>query len=627
MDLKLSITWLIPLFPLIGWLLLGVFGKYLKSLSGYIASGLVALSFILSVALFFIVAYSHGFTDTLYPWIHAGIFKAGVSAVIDRLSVIMLVMVTGVSTLVHIYSIGYMQGDKGFSRYFSFLNLFVFSMIMLVMANNLLLIYVFWEAVGFCSYVLIGFWYEKKSASDAGKKAFIVNRIGDFGFAIGIFLLFFTTKTLNYEAVFAQIPSMPSFTVTAIALLLFAGAVGKSAQFPLHIWLPDAMEGPTPVSALIHAATMVTAGVYMIARFHIIFSYSPFASEVVLIIGTFTAFFAAFIALTQFDIKRIIAYSTVSQLGYMFMAVGIGSYTAGIFHLISHAIFKGLLFLTAGSVMHGLSGELDLRKMGGLYSKMKTTAITFIVGGLALSGIPPFSGFFSKDAILADLYNKGFYFAWAVGEITAFMTAFYIFRLIFIAFFAKPNLDPDKHVHESSKIMTVPMIILASFAVIIGFTGLPPFNDSLFYSFLHTDFKNAYNFDPFVNNAPWYILSLISVLAGLLGIGTAYLLYIKKAVDPEKIKRVFKPVYELSYNKVYIDEIYNFLIVKPLLAFAAFLWKVIDIKVIDGAVNGVASSFALFSVKARKIQNGMLMSYILTLSVGAAALLFYYFIR
>lgn len=627
MDLKILITWLIPLFPLAGWFLCGLFGKYFKELSGYIAGGFVAASFILSVILFFIVAYSHGFTDTLYPWVYAGIFKAGVSADIDRLSVIMLVMVTGVSTLVHVYSIGYMKGDKGFSRYFSFLNLFVFSMIMLVISNNLLLLYVFWEAVGFCSYILIGFWYERKSASDAGKKAFIVNRIGDFGFAVGIFLLFVTTKTLNYEAVFTAIPSVPAYTTTIIALLLFAGAVGKSAQFPLHIWLPDAMEGPTPVSALIHAATMVTAGVYMIARFHVIFSYSPAASEVVLIIGTFTAFFAAFIALTQFDIKRIIAYSTISQLGYMFMAVGIGSYTAGIFHLISHAVFKGLLFLTAGSVMHGLSGELDLRKMGGLYSKMKTTAVTFIVGGLALSGIPPFSGFFSKDAVLADIYNKGFYFAWVIGEITALMTAFYIFRLIFLAFFAESKLDPDKHVHESPQIMTIPMIILASFAVIIGFLGIPPFNDSLFYSFLHADFKNAYNFAPFVNNTPWYVLSLISVFAGLLGIYIAYLLYIKKAVDPERIKSIFKPVYVLSYNKVYIDEIYNFLIVKPLQVFFDFLWKVIDVKVIDGAVNGIAGAFAGFSVKARKIQNGMLMSYILTLSIGAAALLFYYFIR
>ncbi len=627
MDLKILITWLIPLFPLSGWLLWGLLGKYFKGLSGYIASGFVVASFILSVILFFIVAYSHGFTNTLYPWVYAGIFKVGVSAVIDRLSVVMLVMVTGVSALIHVYSIGYMQGDKGFSRYFSFLNLFVFSMIMLVISNNLLLLYVFWEAVGFCSYILIGFWYEKKSASDAGKKAFIVNRVGDFGFAVGIFLLFATTKTLNYEAVFTAIPSIPPYIVTTIALLLFAGAVGKSAQFPLHIWLPDAMEGPTPVSSLIHAATMVTAGVYMIARFHVIFSYSPVASEVVLIIGTFTAFLAAFIALTQFDIKRIIAYSTISQLGYMFMAVGIGSYTAGIFHLISHAVFKGLLFLTAGSVMHGLSGELDLRKMGGLYSKMKTTAVTFIVGGLALSGIPPFSGFFSKDAILADVYNKGFYFAWIIGEITALMTAFYIFRLIFLAFFAESKLDPGKHVHESPKIMTIPMIILASFAVIIGFLGIPPFNESLFYNFLHIDFKNAYDFAPFVNNAPWYLLSFISVLAGLSGIYIAYLLYIKKAVDPERIKSIFKPIYVLSYNKVYIDEIYNFLIVKPLLVFFDFLWKIIDVKVIDGAVNGIASAFAGFSVKARKIQNGMLMSYILTLSIGVAALLFYYFIR
>ncbi len=627
MDLKILITWLIPLFPLSGWIIWGLLGKYFKGYSGYLASAFVSASFILSVVLLFIVANSHGYTDTIYPWIRAGIFKAGVSAVIDRLSVIMLVMVTGVSALVHIYSIGYMQGDKGFSRYFSFLNLFVFSMIMLVISNNLLLLYVFWEAVGFCSYILIGFWYEKKSASDAGKKAFIVNRVGDFGFVTGIFLLFVTAKTLNYEAVFKMVPSMPASTVTVIAILLFAGAVGKSAQFPLHVWLPDAMEGPTPVSALIHAATMVTAGVYMIARFHVIFSYSPFASEVVLAVGTFTAFMAAFIALTQFDIKRIIAYSTISQLGYMFMAVGIGSYTAGIFHLVSHAVFKGLLFLTAGSVMHGLSGELDLRKMGGLYSKMKTTAITFIIGGLALSGIPPFSGFFSKDAILADIYNKGFYFAWVVGEITALMTAFYIFRLIFLAFFAGSGMDKKLHAHESPKIMTYPMIILASFAVLIGFLGMPPFNDSIFYNFLHADFKNANNFAPAVNGFPWYILSLISVLAGLSGIYIAYLFYIKKSSLAEKIKTIFKPVYALSYNKLYIDRVYDAVIVKPLLSFAGFLWQAVDIRLIDGSVNGIASAFALFSAKTKKIQNGMLMSYVLTLSIGVAALLFYYFIR
>ncbi len=627
MDAKLLITWLIPLFPLTGWLLWGLFGKYFKGYAGYAASAFIGISFILSVILFFIVSYTHGFTSTLYPWIHAANFKVGVSAVVDRLSVIMLIMVTGVSTLVHIYSIGYMQGDKGFSRYFSFLNLFVFSMIMLVISDNLLLLYVFWEAVGFCSYILIGFWYEKKSAVDAGKKAFIVNRIGDFGFAIGIFLLFTATGTLNYDAIFKIVPVLPSFTVTVIALLLFAGAIGKSAQFPLHVWLPDAMEGPTPVSALIHAATMVTAGVYMIARFHIIFSYSPFASGVVLTIGTITAFLAAFIALTQFDIKRIIAYSTISQLGYMFMAVGIGSYTAGMFHLISHAIFKGLLFLTAGSVMHGLAGELDLRKMGGLYSKMKVTAITFIVGGLALSGIPPFSGFFSKDAILADTYNKGFYFAWVIGELAAAMTAFYIFRLIFIAFFGKSNLDPKVHVHESVKLMTVPMIILASLALIVGFLGIPPFNGSIFYNYLHVDFQNAFNFAPFINNTPWYFLSLISVLAGLLGIFVAYLLYIKRIHVPKIINSILNPVRVLSFNKVYIDEIYNFLIVRLVLGFSNFLWKVVDIALIDGAVNGIASSFAFFSIKTKKIQNGMLMSYILTLSIGVVALLFYFFIR
>jgi NADH-quinone oxidoreductase subunit L len=627
MNTKDMIVWLIPFFPLLGAILWGLFGKYFKEYSGYLGSIFIVISFLLSVALFFIVAYGRGFTTVLYPWVYASTFKTNISAVIDRLSVIMLVMVTGISALVHIYSIGYMKNDRGFARYYSYLNLFVFSMIMLVIANNFLLLYVFWEAVGLCSYILIGFWYEKKSASDAGKKAFIVNRVGDFGFALGVMLIFVSTGTLNYSRVFSMIPSLPGYIVTAIALLLFAGAVGKSAQFPLHVWLPDAMEGPTPVSALIHAATMVTAGVYLVARSHIIFSYSPPASNVVVIVGGLTAFLGAFIGLTQFDIKRIVAYSTISQLGYMFMAVGIGSYAAGIFHLISHAVFKGLLFLAAGSVMHAMGGELDLRKMGGLYSKMKKTAITFIVGGLALSGIPPFSGFFSKDAILADTFNKGYYFIWVLGELAAFMTAFYIFRLIFTVFFGESHVDEKVHVHESPKIMTTPMIILACLAASIGFLGIPPFNHSIFYLFLHKDFINAVQFAPIVNNYPWYFLSLISVMAGLLGIWTAYIFYIKKSFNLENFKNRLKPLYALSYNKLYIDEIYDFVIVNPIKNFSIYLWRVIDTNVIDGAVNGTANIFTRFSGKVRKMQNGMLMSYMITLTIGVVALLAYYFIR
>ncbi|MHB1663892.1 MAG: NADH-quinone oxidoreductase subunit L [bacterium] len=627
MNSKDLIVWLIPFFPLLGAILWGVFGKYFKNYSGYLGSIFIIISFILSVIIFFIVAYGHGFTSVLYPWIDASYFKVNVSTTIDRLSVVMLVMVTGISALVHIYSIGYMKDDKSFARYFSYLNLFVFSMIMLIMANNFLLLYVFWEAVGFCSYVLIGFWYEKKSAVDAGKKAFIVNRIGDFGFALGVMLIFITIGTLNYSSVFSDIHSLPPYLITTIALLLLAGAVGKSAQFPLYVWLPDAMEGPTPVSALIHAATMVTAGVYLIARCHIIFSYSPDASDVVLIIGGVTAFIGAFIALTQFDIKRIIAYSTISQIGYMFMAVGIGSYAAGMFHLLSHAIFKGLLFLTAGSVMHGMSGELDLRKMGGLYSKMKITAITFIVGGLALAGIPPFSGFFSKDAILADLFNKGDYFFWIIGVLVAFMTAFYIFRLIFNVFFGESHVDKNIHVHESPKIMTIPLIILACLASVFGFIGFPPFNHSIFYGFINKDFANSLNFAPDVNNYPWYLLSAISVVAGLGGIYIAYVFYIKKSFDLEKLKNKFKPIYDLSYNKLYIDEIYDFAIVNPMKNFAIFLWRIVDILIIDGAVNGIAQYISITSSKVRKLQNGMLMSYIVTLTVGVIALLAYYFVR
>ena len=417
----MTLILLIILFPLSGVLINGLFGSKLREKSAYIANVAIGLSWVCSILAFLDVIKGKGVDNDLYSWIAAGGFEATVGFKLDELSAIMILVVTTVSLCIHIYSIGYMRGDRGYARYFTYLNLFVFSMLVLVLANNYLLMFVGWEAVGLCSYLLIGFWYEKKSASDAGKKAFIVNRIGDFGFILGLFLIFMHLGTLKFVDVFSTAPTELSQGVaTAITLLLFMGAVGKSAQFPLYVWLPDAMEGPTPVSSLIHAATMVTAGVYMVARSYVLYELAPLSMEVVALIGAFTAIFATTIALTSNDIKRILAYSTVSQLGYMFIAVGIGAYSVGIFHLMTHAFFKGLMFLTAGSVMHAMSDELDMRKMGGLYSKMKITAWTFIIGALAISGIPPLSGFWSKDEILSKAYSTGNIVIWVIGAATAF---------------------------------------------------------------------------------------------------------------------------------------------------------------------------------------------------------------
>ncbi|HEX5530649.1 MAG TPA: NADH-quinone oxidoreductase subunit L, partial [Methylomirabilota bacterium] len=423
------LVWLIPLFPLVGTLINALFGRFIGHKAHWIAVPALLASFVTSCLVFGRVWHGETWTGDLFPWVVAGPFKAAVTAQVDQLTAVMLLVVTGVGFLIHLYSAGYMHDDDGYARFFTYLNLFVFSMVMLVLAGNFLVLYVFWEAVGLCSYLLIGFWYERKSASDAGKKAFIVNRVGDFGFGLGIMLIWVTFGTLNYGEVFAKADASVSTGVyLAIALLLFMGACGKSAQLPLFTWLPDAMEGPTPVSALIHAATMVTAGVYMVARCHKLFEMAPLSLEIVAWVGGLTALFAASIGLVQTDIKRVLAYSTISQLGYMFVGVGVGAYAAGIFHLVTHAFFKALLFLGAGSVIHGLSGEQDLRKMGGLAPRMMTTTVTFLVGAFGLAGIPPLAGFFSKDEILGAVFHRHHYLLWALLVIGAFMTAFYTFR-------------------------------------------------------------------------------------------------------------------------------------------------------------------------------------------------------
>src|SRR5436309_2594832 len=444
-------------------------------------------SFFISCIVFARVWSGAAFPARLFTWIVAGEFETSVTALVDPLTGVMLLVVAGVGALIHLYSVGYMHGDPGYARYFAYMNLFVFSMTMLVLAGNFLLLYVFWEAVGLCSYLLIGFWYTRPAAAQAGKKAFIVNRVGDFGFGLGIMWLWTALGTLNYDRVFKGAAELPPATATGIALLLFMGACGKSAQLPLHTWLPDAMEGPTPVSALIHAATMVTAGVYMVARSRALFERSPVALEVVAWVGVATALFAATIALIQTDIKRVLAYSTVSQLGYMFTAVGLGAYAAGIFHLVTHAFFKALLFLGAGSVIHGLGGEQDLRKMGGLSSRMVTTTITTTIGALGLAGLPGLAGFFSKDEILAAAFHGGHRAIWGLLLLGAFLTAFYASRLLFLAFYGAPRMSKEAahHLHESPSVMTLPLWALAVLTAVAGLAvGIPSERGTRFARFL-----------------------------------------------------------------------------------------------------------------------------------------------
>jgi len=477
-----DIFWLIPFVPALSTLVLVLFGRKLpKKVVSWQACLSVFISFIIALISFFSLLKtppeSYPIVKNLFTWISAGSFRANLSFQFDPLSAVMALVVTGVGFLIHVYSVGYMAHDKGYTRYFTYLNLFTFSMLILVLASNMILMFVGWEGVGLCSYLLIGFWFEKHSAASAGKKAFIVNRIGDAGFILGILFIFLAVGSSEFTAVNQAITGglIGPGAATLMAILLFIGATGKSAQLPLYIWLPDAMEGPTPVSALIHAATMVTAGVYMVARMNLLFTFSGTAGNIVALVGALTAIFAATMALTQNDIKRVLAYSTISQLGYMFIGCGVGAYAAGIFHLYTHAFFKSLLFLAAGSVMHALSGELDMRKMGGLRKYLPWTYPTFLIGAIAIAGVPFLSGFFSKDAILTQAYAQGQYFVWALGLMGAILTAFYMFRLIFLTFHGKERLEPEakKHLHESPKVMTIPLAILAFFSIVAGYIGLP----------------------------------------------------------------------------------------------------------------------------------------------------------
>lgn len=638
-------VWLIPIFPLAGFLINILSGRRIgKTLVGWIACATVGLSFVASLKIFIdLLGLPTGerlVQKIIFPWISSGSFAVDIGFQIDPLSAVMILVVSGVGFLIHIYSTGYMAKDPNYSRYFAYLNLFTFSMLTLVLANNFLLMYVGWEGVGLCSYLLIGFWFEKKSASDAGKKAFIVNRIGDFGFSLGMFLIFWTFGSLNFSQVFSSAPNMlvpGGALATAITLLLFVGATGKSAQIPLYIWLPDAMEGPTPVSALIHAATMVTAGVYMVARCSALYLLAPVSLSVVAIIGAVTAIYAASIALVQTDIKRVLAYSTISQLGYMFLACGVGAFAAGIFHLMTHAFFKALLFLGAGSVIHSLSGEQNLTKMGGLRKHIPITFWTFLIATLAISGIPGLSGFFSKDEILweslAGPYRLGHIIFWIIGVITAGMTAFYMFRLVNLAFFGNPRYDSEvgKHIHESPKSMTVPLIVLAILSVIGGYVGIPHSlgGSNAFGQFLSEVFVSKESAET-VSQYPLTLEHLLmgaSIMIVLIGIFLAFSFYIKNPQLPKRLTEKYRAIYKILSNKYYVDEIYSAVFVRPLLKLSTFLWQVFDVRIIDGTANGSAFLIKWFSNITRKLQTGYFRNYALSLFLGVIVILGYLILK
>ncbi|MGB6874501.1 MAG: NADH-quinone oxidoreductase subunit L [Candidatus Acidiferrales bacterium] len=639
----LNHLWIIMALPLAGSMLTLLVGRHWpKKLVNLSSVGFVVLAFLSYCELlreFFALSASQiPWIQDYFTWMTAGTFRVDFALQIDQLTIVMLGVVTFVGMLIHIYSVGYMAHEDGYYRFFAEMNLFMFFMLTLVMASNLVLMFVGWEGVGLCSYLLISFFFQKKSAADAGKKAFITTRIGDFGFTIGILMAFWLFQSVDYKTMFATVSNMPVEgmhhwgALTAICLLLLAGAVGKSAQLPLYVWLPDAMEGPTPVSALIHAATMVTAGVYMVARMNPLFSRAPVAMLAVAIIGAVTALYAATIGLAQSDIKKVLAYSTISQLGYMFLACGVGAYAAGIFHLMTHAFFKALLFLCAGSVIHAIGGEQDMFKMGGLRKKIPWTYGTMLVATLAISGAPLFAGFFSKDEILFDAYagpgaNIVLY---ALGMAGALLTACYMFRLIFLTFHGKPRFDEHHvHVHESPKVMLVPLVILAILSVIGGWFALPTYwgGKDYFKGFLDPVF-NASNQLALQMHPNWtepshsleLQMTAIAVIVAFIGFLIAWYVYILKPGTGRKIADGARPIYQLLWHKYYVDELYGAVIIGPLVWLSRnVLWKVIDVRLIDGTVNGLAFLSRGVGSGLRHIQGGNTRSYATWVVVGAVA--------
>jgi NADH-quinone oxidoreductase subunit L len=631
-----KLIWLIPVLPLAGFIINGLGRNSLsKGIIGTIGSLLVAAAFGLSVGAFFEVKSTGAAINVnLFDWISVGDFKIQFSFLIDQLSSIMLLIITGVGFLIHLYSIGYMHDDAGFGKFFAYLNLFVFFMLLLVMGSNYVVMFIGWEGVGLCSYLLIGFWYTNPSYADAAKKAFIMNRIGDLGFLLGIFLLVNTFGSVAYADIFPKAATMSagSAPFVLITILLFVGAVGKSAQLPLFTWLPDAMAGPTPVSALIHAATMVTAGIYMIARSNILFTMAPDTMEVIAIVGLATAFFAALIALTQTDIKKVLAYSTVSQLGYMFLGLGVGAYTGSFFHVLTHAFFKALLFLGAGSVIHAMGGEQDMRKMGGLKGKIKITFITMLVGTIAIAGIPPFSGFFSKDEILAAAFAHSTTF-YVVGVITAMLTSFYMFRMMYLTFWGKfrGTHEQEHHVHESPASMTVPLIVLAILSAIAGMIGVPAVmgGHHELGAYLAPVFEASHKIlgEHELSHSTEWLLMGISVFVALAAMLYAYITYAKNGSVPVSDEEERPALSNLSYHKFYIDELYDMIIRKPLDAISVFFYKVVELSGIDGFVNGLGKGSLEASKGLRLLQTGNVGFYIFMMVIGIIAILVYNLFR
>ena len=597
--------WLIPILPLAGFLINGIFGRRLsKSFVNAVGIGSVAFAFAWVLkTLIGLGDLNAPYTEHYFTWIQSGAFNIGCDLTVDRLTAVMLLVVTGVGSLIHIYAIGYMAHEGGYYRFFAYLNLFMFFMLVLVLASNYLLLFVGWEGVGLCSYLLIGFYFTKKFATDAGNKAFIVNRIGDFGFSLAMFLIFKTVGSLDFATVFSRVPGQSEAVLTTIGLLLLLGACGKSAQIPLYVWLPDAMAGPTPVSALIHAATMVTAGVYMTARSFVIFTHAPAAMDAIAIIGIATAFFAATIGLAQTDIKKVFAYSTVSQLGYMFVGVGCGAFSAGVYHLVTHAFFKALLFLGAGSVIHALSGEQDMRKMGGLRGKIPWTFWTMMCAAVAIAGIPPFSGFYSKDAILMAAHAHAPWMYW-LGVVTAGMTAFYVFRAMFLTFFGAYR--GHEHPHESPPVMLAPLVALAALSLVGGYVfNVPEYLARVF---------------PALEEGHDFMLVVIASLSGVTGIALAWLMYVARPGMADSLAGSMKGVYSLVYNKYFVDEIYDAAVVNPMVKGSrTVLWRVVDVGLIDGSVNGVAARARNVGGVLRLLQSGNARSYATWILFGSVA--------
>ncbi len=649
----LKLTCMVPLYPLIGSIINGFFGLRIgKKAVGLVACGSMALSFLTSVLIYagylLLPEGQHVYEQIVWTWFAVGDFSVDFGFQVDPLTLVMMFVVTGVGLIIHVYAVGYMREEFSYYRFFAYFNLFVSAMLLLVMGNNFLLMFIGWEGVGLCSYFLIGYYFEKKSACDAGTKAFIVNRVGDFAFLLAVMYIFNIFGSIDFTEVMHAAPEKLIYggeAVTIITMLLFVGATGKSAQIPLYTWLPDAMEGPTPVSALIHAATMVTAGVYMVVRCNALFNLSPLTMTVVAFVGGGTAIMAATIGMTQFDIKRVLAYSTISQIGYMFMACGVGAYTAAIFHLVTHAFFKACLFLGSGSVIHGIHGEQDMRKMGGLKKYMPVTYWTFLISALTIAGIPPLSGFFSKDEVLYHSLMDGNIAFWGMGISAALLTAFYMFRLVFMTFHGESRVDPSVHPHESPKVMTTPLVVLAGLATVGGMLGVPLFHGwhilhNWLQPVLHFDLASALQHSEHMlhaagRHAPswthllepkehsgWIEFSLMvfSTIVAVIGVAGAYIFYIKQPHLPAKFT-AGQWGFNLVQNKYYVDELYDDVVVKPTVKGSNLLWKECDTKAIDGAVNGTAKAIGWFSRQAQTLQSGFVRNYALFIVVGFVSLL------